>query len=382
MKTYFTSESVTCGHPDKVCDRIADSILDEMLKQDKNARSAVEVMACFNKLHIVGEVTTSAKLDYEKIARDAIKEIGYNDPSLGFCYNTCEIDVDLHKQSSDIAMGVDRKDLLDTGAGDQGMMFGYASNESEDYMPLTISLAHKLTKQLEKVRKDNTLSYLRPDGKAQVTIEYDNGKPTRIDAVVVSSQHSENVDMETLREDILEKVIKVALPNNLLDNKTKYFINPTGRFVIGGPAGDSGLTGRKIIVDTYGGVARHGGGSFSGKDSTKVDKSGAYLTRYIAKNIVASGLADRCEVQISYAIGVAKPTSVFIETFNTEHVSIETIYKLVKKIDMRPRAIINKFHLDSPIYKQVCCYGHFGSNAKGLGYEELDLVPSWKKYVR
>ncbi len=383
MKTFFTSESVTCGHPDKVCDRIADAILDAILAQDKNARVACEVVACPNRLHIIGEITTTAKVNYKNIARDVIKEIGYTETGHDFDAETVKIDLDVHEQSPDIAMGVNHKESLDTGAGDQGMMFGYACNESSDYMPLTIALAHKLAKQLEKVRRDKSIPYLLPDGKVQVTVEYDDGKPTRVDAVVVSSQHQASANIETLRKDILEKVIKVAIPSKYLDDKTTCYINPTGRFVIGGPAGDSGLTGRKIIVDTYGGVGRHGGGSFSGKDPTKVDKSAEYLARYIAKNIVAANLADKCEVQISYAIGMAKPTSVFIETFGTEKIPTELIYnQVMNDIDMRPRAIINKFHLDSPIYKSICCYGHFGDNAKDQLWEQTDMAEKWAKLLK
>ena len=381
MKTYFTSESVTCGHPDKVCDQIADHILDAILTQDANARVACEVTACPNHLHIMGEITTHAKVNYEKIARETIAHIGYTERNRDFDADSCKITIDLHTQSPDIAQGVDHKESIDTGAGDQGMMFGYACTETEALMPLPIALAHRLTKRLEEVRRKKIIPYLLPDGKAQVTVEYQHHKPVRVSTIVVSAQHKENADIEQVRADILKEVIKHAIPAKYLVD-TQYLINDTGRFVIGGPAGDSGLTGRKIIVDTYGGAARHGGGSFSGKDGTKVDRSGEYMARYIAKNIVAAGLADKCEIQISYAIGVAQPTSLFIETFGTETIPTAKIFKLVSRdCDMRPRAIINLFHLDTPIYGPISCYGAFGENAKNYPWEKTDLAKRWKKEI-
>lgn len=377
MKTLFTSESVTCGHPDKVCDQIADHILDALLSQDPNSRVACEVTAITDKVHIFGEITTKAKVDYEQVARETIKAIGYSEPKRGFDYKTCEIIVDLHTQSPDIALGVDG---LDTGAGDQGMMFGYACIETPDFMPLPIHLAHKLTKRLEEVRVNGTLPYLLPDGKAQVTVEYENDKPISVTTVVVSAQHKENVDIEKLRTDIIDEVVKKAIPSKYLTKKTVYHINPTGRFVIGGPAGDSGLTGRKIVVDTYGGSACDGGGSTAGKDATKVDRSGAYLARYIAKNIVKAGFAKKCEVQLSYAIGVSEPVSLFLDFYGTETIEPRIIKRLIKRdIDMRPRAIINKFKLDTPIYGQISCYGQFGHNAKDCLWEKTDLAKKWQK---
>lgn len=371
MKTYFTSESVTLGHPDKVCDEIADAILDEILRQDKNSHVACEVTVVPNKVHIFGEVTTSAKVDYEKIARKTICKIGYTERGRGFDGNTCHIELDLHEQSPEIAMGVNKKAVLDSGAGDQGIMFGYACDETENFMPLPIELAHRLTKALEKARINNIIPYLLPDGKAQVTVEYEEDVPKRISTVIVSAQHREGISIEEVRNDILEKVIFETLPKDMLDDKTMYFINPTGKFTIGGPAADSGLTGRKIVVDTYGGYGRHGGGSFSGKDPTKVDRTGAYMARYIAKNIVAAGFAKKCEVQISYSIGLADPTSLMINTFGTETIPVEEIQEIVENtLDLRPAAIINYFGLRRPIYSKISCYGHFGENAKNMPWEQ------------
>lgn len=378
MSYYFTSESVTCGHPDKVCDQIADRILDELLKQDPDSRVACEVTCATDQVHIFGEVTTTAKVDYEAIARHVIQEIGYTVSGVGFDAATCKITVDLHEQSPDIARGISRQrevDLLDNGAGDQGMMFGYACNETSNLMPLPIELAHALAKRLELVRRTGELQYLLPDGKTQVTIEYDDDdQPVRVAAVVVSSQHRDDVTIEQLRKDILNHVITPVLPKEMVDDNTQYYINPTGRFVIGGPAGDSGLTGRKLIVDTYGGYAHHGGGAFSGKDSSKVDRSGAYMARYIAKNIVAQGVADRCEVQLSYAIGLANPMAIRIDTFGTEKVGKNELYRAVcDKIDARPMAIIRKFDLTKPVFSKVACYGHFGNNAVDMAWERTDL---------
>ena len=375
-KYYFTSESVTEGHPDKVCDQISDKILDELIKQDKFSRCACEVTVEPGAVHIMGEITTKAAVNYEAAAREVIRSIGYTDDMLGFS-DKCEITCSLHEQSPDIALGVDKSmegkenNTDDIGAGDQGMMFGYATNETKEFMPLAIHLANELTKRLTFLRKTNALPYLRPDGKSQVTVEYDGDNPKRIDAVVVSTQHEPTVDIEALRTDVLENVIKPTIPSSLLDENTKIYINPTGRFVLGGPAADTGLTGRKIIADTYGGYARHGGGAFSGKDCTKVDRSAAYMARYIAKHIVASGLAEKCEIQLSYAIGVAKPVSVFVDTFGTARVSENKIIEWINNnIDLRPAAIIEKLNLRNPIYYETSAYGHFGKSS--LPWEKLD----------
>ena len=380
MKTILTSESVTCGHPDKVCDQISDAILDAILAQDPEAHVACEVTAWTDNVNIMGEVTAAAHPDYEAIARRVIRDIGYDKPGVGFDANSCRVSVNLHTQSPDIAQGVDHKAQEDTGAGDQGMMFGYACRETEDLMPLPITLAVRLAKRLEQVRRDGTLPWLLPDGKSQVSVEYEDGKPVRIATVVISAQHSASVPTETLREAIRREVIDPALPEALVDEETAYFINPTGRFVIGGPAGDSGLTGRKIIADTYGGAARHGGGAFSGKDPTKVDRTGAYMARYLAKNIVAAGLADRCEAQLAYAIGLADPVSVMVDTFGTGKVSDEALAAWVTEhVDMRPGVMIRRFGLRSPIYHTVSCYGHFGENARSLPWEQTDLSEELRK---
>ena len=380
MKTILTSESVTRGHPDKVCDQISDAILDAILAQDPEAHVACEVTAWTDNVNIMGEVTAAAHPDYEAIARRVIRDIGYDKPGVGFDANSCRVSVNLHTQSPDIAQGVDHKAQEDTGAGDQGMMFGYACRETEDLMPLPITLAVRLAKRLEQVRRDGTLPWLLPDGKSQVSVEYEDGKPVRIATVVISAQHSASVPTETLREAIRREVIDPALPEALVDDETAYFINPTGRFVIGGPAGDSGLTGRKIIADTYGGAARHGGGAFSGKDPTKVDRTGAYMARYLAKNIVAAGLADRCEVQLAYAIGLADPVSVMVDTFGTGKVSDEALAAWVTEhVDMRPGVMIRRFGLRSPIYHTVSCYGHFGENARSLPWEQTDLSEELRK---
>ena len=380
MKTILTSESVTCGHPDKVCDQISDAILDAILAQDPEAHVACEVTAWTDNVNIMGEVTAAAHPDYEAIARRVIRDIGYDKPGVGFDAGSCRIHVNLHTQSPDIAQGVDHKFQEDTGAGDQGMMFGYACRETEDLMPLPITLAVRLAKRLEQVRREGVLPWLLPDGKSQVSVEYEDGKPVRIATVVISAQHSASVPTETLREAVRREVIDPVLPEALVDNGTAYFINPTGRFVIGGPAGDSGLTGRKIIADTYGGAARHGGGAFSGKDPTKVDRTGAYMARYLAKNIVAAGLADRCEVQLAYAIGLADPVSVMVDTFGTGKVSDEALAAWVTEhVDMRPGVMIRRVGRRSPRYHTVSCYGHFGENARSLPWEQTDLSEELRK---
>ena len=364
-KYYFTSESVTEGHPDKLCDSISDRILDECLRQDKESRVAVETFASGNKITIAGQITSNAKLDVEKIARDTVKEIGFDNAETDMDYRTFELDINITKQSQDIAMGVDTG-----GAGDQGIMFGFACNETEEYMPYSIYMAHKLSKRLTEVRKKGILNYLRPDGKTQVTVEYEEGKPKRIENVLVSTQHLDTVDIENLREDVKREIIDAVIPQEMMDENTKIFINPTGRFVIGGPLGDTGLTGRKIIVDTYGGYARHGGGAFSGKDATKVDRSAAYMIRFIAKNIVANGYADKCEIQVSYAIGVEKPLSIYVNTYGTGKMEDEEIAKLIEdKFDLTPNGIINYLKLKEPIYSQTTNYGHFGK--ENLPWEKI-----------
>jgi S-adenosylmethionine synthetase len=384
MKRFFTSESVTEGHPDKICDQISDSILDAILTEDPQARVACETSVTTGLVLVSGEITTTTYVDIQRIVRDTVKEIGYDRGKYGFDAENLAVLVALDPQSPDIAQGVNEGegDYQEQGAGDQGIMFGYASNETEEYMPITISLAHKLARKLTEVRKNDTLPYLRPDGKTQVTVEFDEDfKPVRIDSVVVSSQHSPEVEMEQLREDIIKHVIMPILPKELLDD-TRYFINPTGKFIIGGPHGDAGLTGRKIIVDTYGGVGRHGGGAFSGKDPSKVDRSAAYAARYVAKNLVAAGLADKLEIQLSYAIGVAHPMSVFVETFQTEKTALENIYKAIEDhFDLRPKAIIESLDLLRPIYKQTAAYGHFGRTDIALPWERLDKVEELKKYL-
>ena len=391
MKNFFTSESVTQGHPDKVCDSVADALLDEFLKGDSDSRVACEVVATTDYMLVTGEITSKAKVDVRSVARKVISDIGYNDEKAGFSANTVRIDVRLNSQSADIALGVDNSletkevggaDVYDkTGAGDQGLMFGYACRETEELMPLPVMLAHKMCKKLEEVRKSGELSYLRPDGKGQVTVEYENGAPRRIEAVVLSSQHDDTVTTETLRRDLKERVIDAVLPEKYLDKDTKYYINPTGRFEIGGPAGDSGLTGRKIIVDTYGGRCPHGGGSFSGKDPTKVDRSATYMARYIAKNVVAAGLADECQIQVAYAIGVAKPVSVMVNTFGTGRLPDGAIADIiVKEFDLRPAAIIDKLGLKKPVYAATAAYGHFGKD--GVSWEKTDRAADLAKYLK
>lgn len=377
MKRLFTSESVTEGHPDKLCDYISDSILDSFLEKDENSRVACETVAGKGEIFITGEITSKAEVDIEKVVRQAIKEVGYDNSEIDMDYRTCKIIISLSKQSPDIALGVDKsletkkgEGIESEGAGDQGLMFGFACDETKELMPLPISLAHRLAKRLSEVRKQKIISYLRPDGKVQVTIEYNDGKPVRVDTIVISTQHDSDVNLDVLKKDIKDKVIKEIVPKELLDEKTKYYINPTGRFVIGGPLGDSGLTGRKIIVDTYGGYARHGGGAFSGKDATKVDRSAAYMARFLAKNIVANGYAKKCEIQFAYSIGVAKPVSIYIDTFGTNTIPEEEIVDKIKsKFDLTPRGIIEYLDLKKPIYRKTTNYGHFGK--EDLSWEKL-----------
>ena len=376
-RRFFTSESVTEGHPDKICDQISDAILDNILSQDKNARVACETTATTGMIFVMGEITTNCYVDVETIVRDTVREIGYTRAKYGFDADSCAVLTSLHGQSPDIALGVDND-----GAGDQGMMFGFACNETPEYMPMPISLAHKLTRQLSAVRKNGTLAYLRPDGKSQVTVEYENDKPVRVDTIVISTQHAPDVDQDSIRKDLIQYVIKAVIPAELLDEETKIFINPTGRFVIGGPQGDAGLTGRKIIVDTYGGYARHGGGAFSGKDPTKVDRSACYAARHVAKNIVASGIADKCEIQLAYAIGVAQPVAIYVDTFGTGKVSDKKLEQIIQaNFDLTPKGIINRFDLRRPIYKQTAAYGHFGRNDLDLPWEKLDMVDVFKAYL-
>ena len=393
-KRLFTSESVTEGHPDKICDQISDAILDELMRQDPMSRVACETAITTGLVLVMGEITTKGYVDIQKVVRETIREIGYDRAKYGFDCDTCGVITALDEQSADIALGVDKaleakenkmtdEEIDAIGAGDQGMMFGYATNETEEYMPYPISLAHKLARKLTEVRKNGTLKYLRPDGKSQVTVEYDeNGKPARLDAVVLSTQHDPEVSQEQIHEDIKKYVFDTVLPQDMIDENTKFFVNPTGRFVIGGPHGDSGLTGRKIIVDTYGGYARHGGGAFSGKDCTKVDRSAAYVARYVAKNIVAAGIAKKCEIQLSYAIGVAQPTSVMVDTFGTGKIADDKLVEIVREnFDLRPAGIIKMLDLRRPIYKQTAAYGHFGRNDLDLPWEKLDKVDTLKKYL-
>ena len=388
----FTSESVTEGHPDKICDQVSDGVLDAILTKDPMARVACETATTTGIVFVMGEITTSAYVDIESVVRDTLREIGYNRAKFGFDSETCSVITSIHGQSPDIALGVDKAyeakkgeddSRFDTGAGDQGMMFGFACDETEELMPMPISLAHKLTIALTQARKSGKLPYLRPDGKSQVTVEYEDDKPVRVDTVVISTQHSPDVEQQTIYNDVLEHIIKKIIPAELLDEKTKYYINPTGRFVIGGPQGDSGLTGRKIIVDTYGGYARHGGGAFSGKDPTKVDRSACYAARYVAKNVVASGIAKKCEVQLAYAIGVAKPVSILVNTYGTAKISDEEITKIIQdNFDLRPAAIIETFDLRRPIYKQTAAYGHFGRTDIDLPWEKTDKIDVFKNAVK
>ena len=391
MRRLFTSESVTEGHPDKMCDQISDGVLDAILAQDPNARVACETCTTTGMVMVMGEISTNCYVDIPKVVRETVREIGYDRAKYGFDCDTCSVMTTIDEQSADIAMGVDEalesrkseKDEVEAvGAGDQGMMFGFATNETDAYMPLPIHMAHRLSRRLTEVRKDGTLGYLRPDGKTQVTVEYEDEKPKRIDTIVISTQHDEHVTLEQIEKDLKEHVIKAVVPQELLDDKTRYFINPTGRFVVGGPQGDSGLTGRKIIVDTYGGYGRHGGGAFSGKDPTKVDRSAAYAARWVAKNLVAAGLADKLEIQLAYAIGVAKPVSITVDTFGTGKLSDDKIVEIVEKVfDLRPGAIIRDLDLRRPIYKQTAAYGHFGRTDLNLPWEQLNKVEEIKKYI-